>query len=78
MMQRMGTMQEYWYFVGNQRTGQCFDTVAPSKASACANLGWDSEDCVVIRVGTAPAAYPSIARRGPYPLKLAQRPASQS
>jgi hypothetical protein len=73
MMERMGSMQEYWYFVGNQRTGQCFDTVAPSKAAACTNLGWDVEECVVIRVGQAPVAYPSLARRGPYPLRSAHR-----
>jgi hypothetical protein len=76
-MQRMGTM-EYWYFVGNQRTGQCFDTVAPSQAQACSNLGWDAEDCVIIRVGHAPAAFPSIERRGPYPLRQSQRTAPHS
>jgi hypothetical protein len=76
-MQRMCAMPEYWYFVGNQRTGQCFDTVAPSKTAACDNLGWDVEECVVIRVGHAPTAFPSLVRRGPYPVRSAHRPESQ-
>ena len=47
-------MSRYWYFVGNSRTGQCFDIVERSAAAACKRGGWSMQDCVVIRVGQAP------------------------
>jgi hypothetical protein len=44
-------MAQYWYLVGNRRTGQCCDVVAASAQAACASRGWVLSDCVVIEVG---------------------------
>jgi hypothetical protein len=48
-------MQCFWYFVGNQQTGECTDSVATSAEAACRRLGWQRSHCVVIRVTRFPA-----------------------
>lgn len=48
-------MQLFWYFVGNQRSGECSDVVASSDEAACEEQGWPRAQCVVIRVGKVDA-----------------------